>query len=49
MFETANEEARRILENHKPVPLPEAAAKEIRKIIEEAEVELAERKKARKR
>ena len=44
--ERANGEARKILENHKPLPLPEAAAKEIRKIIEEAEFELNERKKS---
>ena len=49
MFARANEEARRILENHKPVPLPEAAAKEIRSIIEEAEHALAERKKSERR
>jgi len=36
----ANEEALRILENHRPEPLPEAVAKEIRAIIEEAEYEL---------
>lgn len=40
MAERANEEARYILENHKPVPLAEAAAKEIRSIIEEAEYEI---------
>jgi len=39
MAERANEEAIRILENHKPIPLPETAAKEIRAIIEEAEYE----------
>ena len=48
MFARANEEAKRILENHKPVPLPEAAAKEIKSIIEEAEYELAEREKFEK-
>ncbi len=40
MAERANEEAIRILESHKPLPLPEAAAKTIRAIIEEAEEEL---------
>lgn len=39
MAERANEEALRILESHKPIPLPAAAAKEIRAIIEEAEYE----------
>ena len=48
MFTRANEEARRILESHKPTPLPEAAAREIRRIIEDAEGELAERKKSQK-
>ena len=43
--ERANEEAKKILENHKPIPLPDDAAKEIRRIIEDAEGELAERKK----
>ena len=41
----ANEKARIILETHKPLPLPEAVAGKIRSIIEEAEAELAERKK----
>lgn len=40
MAERANEEALRILDQHKPIPLPEAAAKEIRSIIEEAEYEI---------
>ena len=42
MAERANEEAKKILETHKPIPLPDAAAKEIRSIIEEAEAELKE-------
>lgn len=44
MAERANEEAIRILENHKPIPLPEDVAKEIRSIIEEAEYEIGIRK-----
>lgn len=44
MAQRANEEALKILENHKPVPLPEEAAKEIRAIIEEAEYEEGIRK-----
>lgn len=40
MAERANEEALEILKNHRPIPLPESAAKEIRAIIEEAEYEL---------
>lgn len=44
MAERANEEALKILENHKPIPLPEAAGKEIRAIIEEAEYEIGVRK-----
>ncbi len=35
----ANEEARYILENHKPEPLPESVAKTLREMIEEAEEE----------
>jgi len=35
----ATEEARYILENHKPTPLPEGAAKALRELIEEAELE----------
>jgi trimethylamine--corrinoid protein Co-methyltransferase len=49
MFDRANEEARKILDNHKPVPLDAKVAKEIRKIIEDAEGELAERKKIGRR
>jgi len=44
MAERAAEEARRILETHKPIPLPKEAAKEIRAIIEEAEYEEGLRK-----
>lgn len=40
MADRANEEARKILENHKPAPLPESVAREIRSIIEEAEYNL---------
>jgi trimethylamine:corrinoid methyltransferase-like protein len=40
----AHEEALKILETHKPTPLPEATAKVIRAIIEDAEGELKERK-----
>jgi len=40
MFTRANEEARRILENHKPIPLADSVAREIRSIIREAEEEL---------
>lgn len=45
MAQRANEEALRILETHKPIPLPGEAAKEIRAIIEEAEYEEGIRKK----
>lgn len=44
MAERANEEALKILENHKPIPLPEDTAKEIRAIVEEAEYEIGIRK-----
>jgi len=44
MAKRAEEEALRILETHKPMPLPEAAAKEIRSIIEEAEEEIGIRR-----
>jgi len=49
MLTVAGEEAIKILENHKPMPLPDAAAREIRKIIEDAEGDLAERNKAQRR
>ena len=45
MFENANEEAIRILESHKPMPLEKDAAREIRRIIEDAEGALNEQKK----
>jgi len=48
MFARANEEAKKILATHKAAPLPEAAAREIRSIVEEATAELAERKQAKK-
>ena len=35
----ANEEARYILENHKPTPLPEGISKDLRELIEDAEQE----------
>lgn len=44
MAERANEEALAILENHKPIPLPEETSKEIRAIVEEAEYEIGIRK-----
>ena len=44
MAERAHEEALKILENHKPTPLTENAAGEIRAIIEEAEYEIGIRK-----
>lgn len=44
MAERANEEALKILENHKPIPLPEDTAKVIRAIVEEAEYEIGVRK-----
>lgn len=44
MAERANEEALEILKNHRPIPLPESAAKKIRAIIEEAEYEEGIRK-----
>jgi len=40
IYERAMEEVRYILENHKPDPLPEGAAENIRSIVEEAEDEL---------
>jgi trimethylamine--corrinoid protein Co-methyltransferase len=40
MNERAREEAIKILETHKPIPLTEAASARIREIIEEAEEEL---------
>ncbi len=40
ILERAEEEARQILENHKPESLPESTQKEIRTIIDEVEKEL---------
>lgn len=40
ILERAEEEARHILENHKPEPIPEATQEEIRMIVTEAEKEL---------
>jgi len=40
----AHEEALKILESHKPTPLPEKAARAIRSIIEDAEGALKEKK-----
>lgn len=42
MAERAREMAIDILENYKPIPLPEEAAKKIRAIVEEGEAEAAE-------
>jgi trimethylamine--corrinoid protein Co-methyltransferase len=43
--QTAREKAIEILENYKPVPLPEDVAKKIRNIVEEGEAEAAELEK----
>jgi len=48
MFERANEEAKKILESHKPLPLTDDAAREIKSIIAEAEYELKEQDKIKK-
>lgn len=45
MAQTAREKAIEILENYKPVPLPEDVAKKIRNIVEEGEAEAAELEK----
>ncbi len=45
IYQRASEEARYILENHKPEPLPENVLTTIRSIVEEAEAELGVRKK----
>jgi len=45
IYQRASEEARYILENHKPEPLPEDVLTTIRSIVEEAEAELGVRKK----
>lgn len=42
MAQRAREQAIEILENYKPIPLPEEAAKKIRAIVEEGEAEAAE-------
>lgn len=42
MARRANDQAIEILENYKPIPLPEEAAKKIRAIVEEGEAEAAE-------
>ena len=45
IYQRALEEARYILENHKPDPLPDTVLSEIRSIVEEAEAELGIRTK----
>ena len=45
LYQRALEEARYILENHKPDPLPEDVLAAIRSIVEEAEAELGVGKK----
>jgi trimethylamine--corrinoid protein Co-methyltransferase len=45
IYQRALEEARYILENHKPDPLPDAVLSTIRSIVEEAEAELGIRAK----
>lgn len=45
LYQRASEEARYILENHKPEPLPEDVLAAMRSIVEEAEAELGVRKK----
>ncbi len=40
MYQRAMKEARYILENHKPDPLPEAVLRTMRSIVEDAEAEL---------
>ena len=45
IYQRALEEARYILENHKPDPLPDDAPAAIRSIVEEAEAELGIRTK----
>ena len=37
LIQTANEKAREILSNHKPLPLPEGVAEEFQRIIKSAE------------
>jgi trimethylamine--corrinoid protein Co-methyltransferase len=43
-FQIANKQAKDILENYKPDPLPENVQRELRRIVEDAAGELAERK-----
>ena len=45
IYQRALEEAKYILENHKPDPLPDTVLSEIRSIVEEAEAELGIRTK----
>ena len=45
IYQRALEEARYILENHKPEPLPESVLATIRSIVEESEAELGVSKK----
>ncbi len=45
IYQRALEEARYILENHKPDPLPDAVLSALRSIVEEAEAELGIRTK----
>ena len=49
MFTRANEEAKRILETHTVKPLPADVSKELKRVIADAEGELAERKKFEKK
>ena len=44
-FQVANKQAKEILENYKPTPLPDDINRELRRIVEDVEGELAERKK----
>lgn len=41
VYQRALEEARRILAEHRPLPLPDGAAEEMHRIVTESEVELA--------
>jgi trimethylamine--corrinoid protein Co-methyltransferase len=42
MAQVANEQAREILENYKPIPLPADVAKRIHDLVEEGEAEANE-------
>jgi trimethylamine--corrinoid protein Co-methyltransferase len=44
-FQVANKQAREILENYKPDPLPESVQRELRRIVEDAQGDLSERQK----